>query len=135
LAGLCVLLALAAGWWRHASRPGYRLQRGREALQRHDYDAAGAIADCLEAAGEADRAQLLRGESLMRLRRFADALAALNRIRDTGELRLEAAVLSARCLLELRQALRAYAWVLSQDPDQVDAYRGLTAIAYDLRFS
>jgi tetratricopeptide (TPR) repeat protein len=135
-AGLSVVLILASGtWWRHTSRPGYRLQRGREALQQDDYDAAGAIADALEASGEADRARLLRGESLLRQRRFADALAALNRIRDAGELRLEAAVLSARCLLELRelrQARQAYAWVLSRDPDQIDAHRGLAAIAYDL---
>jgi tetratricopeptide (TPR) repeat protein len=137
LAGLAAVLLLAAGiaWWQHTSRPEYRLQRGREALQRDDYDAVAAIADRLEAAGEPDRAELLRGEALVRQRRFPEALATFNRIGDKGEIRLQAAVLSARCLLELRelnQALRVYTWILGEDPGQVDAYRGLAAIAYDL---
>src|SRR5262249_58411363 len=126
----------AAGWWYRAARPEARLQRGRDAVRRGDWDAAEALADCLEAAGEADRANLLRGEVLAARKRWADALQVLNKILDEGDLRLQAAVTTGRCLTELgdrREAHRVYSWVLSQDGDNADAHRGMAAIACALR--
>src|SRR5262249_690681 len=113
----------------------YRMQRGREAIGRHDYDAVDAIAEKLEAAGEADRANLLRGEALMHQERYGAALSTLNQIQEKGEVHFQSVVLSARCLLELRRLREAdavYSWVLAQDPENADAHRGVAAIAYDL---
>lgn len=127
---------LGAGWWYyHTSRPEYRLRRGQEAIRQGDWDTVYAIADQLAVTGESDRALLLSGEALAHKGDFASALQTLNHIEDRGALRFQAAVLSARCLLEmrlLREAHGVYLWILEQDPENVDAYRGLGAIAYDL---
>lgn len=136
LAGLVFLLVgTAAGWWYRTTRPDYLFARGREALQREDWDRVDTCADRLEASGQTDRALFLRGSRLVRQGRQAEALRLLNRIRDKGDLRVEAASVSGRCLLELKalpEASRIFLWVLEQDEDNVDAHRGLAAIAYDL---
>jgi tetratricopeptide (TPR) repeat protein len=131
-----VLTSLAGGVvWYYQTRPEKRLQRGRSAIERGDWDTATRISDRLEAAGQLDRANLLRGESLAARERWDEALPILNRIRDEGPLRLQAAVVVGKCLLgrkELREAYRVYSFVLTQDSDNVEAHRGLAAIAYDL---
>jgi tetratricopeptide (TPR) repeat protein len=130
-----VAAPVAAGWWYRATRPEARLQRGRDAVRRGDWEAAEVLADRLEAAGDANRANLLRGESLAARQRWPEALQALNKIFDEGELRVQAAVAAGRCLTEMgdrREAHRVYSWVLSQDKDNADAHRGMAAIAYDL---
>jgi tetratricopeptide (TPR) repeat protein len=134
-----VLLGLTgvalAGWWYYTTRPEYVFRRGREAVRREDWQRLDACVERLEAAGEADRAAFLRGTALVERRRFPAALAFLNRVRGESSLRVEAATLSGRCLLELgelREAYRVFSWVLEQDPDEVEAHRGMGAIAWDL---
>lgn len=134
---LGVVAGLAGGgwvWWRHATGPEYRLRAGREALRRGDFQAAERYATLLTADGQADHAALLRGESLFQRQNYAGALAEFNRIRDRGELRLDAALLTGRCLLELhelRQAEHAFLFVLNARPEEVDAHRGLAAVYHD----
>jgi tetratricopeptide (TPR) repeat protein len=135
LLGVVLVAASAAGWWYHSARPEVRMSRGRDAIRRGDWDAVEAISDRLEASGETDRANLLRGEALAERKRWPQALQALNRILDEGPLRLQAAVTAGRCLAELselQEAHRVFTFVLSQDKDNVDAHRGMAAIAYDL---
>src|SRR5262249_48207264 len=115
--------------------PEYRFQRGREAVQRGDWDEAETFAARLDASGAANLAHLLRGESLLTQDRPTEALRELNKVRDEGEVRRKAACLSGRCLLALgqrREAHRAFSFVLEQDYDDVDAHRGMAALAYDL---
>ena len=132
---VAVLVTGSGWWWYHTSRPEYRLQRGREAILREDWGTVYAIVDKLEAAGESDRALLLNGEALVHQGQFAAALRTLNHIEDQGAIRFQSAVLSGRCLLEMqrfREAYGVYHWVLEQEPDNIDAHRGLGAIAYDM---
>jgi tetratricopeptide (TPR) repeat protein len=136
LLALVALVAAGSAWgWRyHVTRPAYRVRRAREAMRAHDWERSAALANELEQAGQPDLAYLLRGESLFRQGYHADALEQLNRIQDQGTIRLEAAALSGRCLLQLgqaRQAHGAFQFVIDQQPDHVDAHRGLAAIAYD----
>lgn len=135
LLGVVFALGMTAGWWVLTSRPDYVFRGGLAAIERDDWDGVTAAAERLDAAGQADRACYLRGLTYVKQGRYADGLTHLNRIRDEGELRLQASVQVGRCLLELgelREAHRAFSWVLQQDPDCVDAYRGLGSIAYDL---
>jgi tetratricopeptide (TPR) repeat protein len=130
------LVALAAGGWRYrVTRPDYRLARGQEALRAGDFPRAAELADKLDAAGSADRAALLRGETLFTAGEPARALAQFNRVPADGAFRLRAAALSGRCLLQLgepAEAERVFRFVLSEEPDHADALRGLAVIAYDL---
>jgi len=131
---LLALTLIAAGgwWWYYSTRPDYRFQRARQALARGDFTTADAHAEALEAAGEFNRAEFLRGESLMLSGHFADALKHFNQIEDKGALRREAILLSGRCLLRLHslsEAIRAFAFVLTEDPDAVDAHQTLWDIA------
>jgi tetratricopeptide (TPR) repeat protein len=132
------LAAVAAGgaaWWYHATRPEYRWQRGREALCQNDWLGVEDVARRLEAAGDADRACLLRGEALYRQRRYPDSIAELNKVRDEGQLRLQAAALQGQCFLglhRLQEAERVFSFVVDQQPDCADAHRGLAAVHYDL---
>ena len=134
---LLLLLGLLAGvaWRYRITRPDYRLARGLDALRAKDTDRVRAYADRLEASGAADHAHLLRGEALLALGSPALALVEFNKIASEGSLRLRAAALSGRCLLELgelREAHRAFRFVVDEQPDHADAHRGLAAIAYDL---
>jgi tetratricopeptide (TPR) repeat protein len=129
------LAAAGGSWWYYVTRPAYRWQRGQEALRDEDWFRVEAIARELEASGEADGARLLRGEALYRQRRYADAVAELNQVRDEGDLRLRAALLQGRCFLRLnllRQAHLVFSFVVDQQPDNADAHRGLAALYYDL---
>jgi tetratricopeptide (TPR) repeat protein len=129
------LAAAGGGWWYYVTRPEYRWQRGQQALRENDWLAAEEFARKLEASGEPDRARLLRGEALFRQRRYADAVTELNQVRDEGDLRLRAATLQGQCFLRLnflREAHRAFQFVVDQQPDNPDAHRGLAAVYYDL---
>src|SRR5262245_14390632 len=99
--GVLLLLAAAGAalaWWHHMNQPAYRLRYGRDLLRKGDWKGAEHLALLLEAAGEADRARLLRGEALLRRDDFAGALEQLNGVRDPGPLRVDAALLTGRCL-------------------------------------
>jgi tetratricopeptide (TPR) repeat protein len=117
-----------------AGEPDRLLRAGRQAIEVSDWDKADEYADRLIASGHRDHGRLLRGESLHKQNRPESAFNILNRIRDQGELRLQAARVSGKCLLELnnpREAERVYRFVLERQPDDVDAVRGLAVIAYD----
>src|SRR5262249_7143658 len=121
-------------WWYRVTRPAYRVERAREAMRAQDWERVAVLADKLEAQ-EPDLARLLRGEALLLQGAYAEALSEFNRILDRGAIRLEAAALSGRALLQLGEAdeaRRVFAFVLDQQPDNADAHRGLAAIAYDL---
>lgn len=136
LAGLALAAVVALAAWRYVtSRPDYRLRDGRRAIAAGDYDRAWQQAAALEAAGEADRAELLRGEALLARGEFALALDRFNRVRDDHALRVRAALHAGRCLVELRQlgeAFRVLAWALTEAPDDADGHRAMGALAYDL---
>jgi tetratricopeptide (TPR) repeat protein len=125
----------AAGWRYRVTRPDYRLARGQDAIRAGDAQTVRDYAERLEAAGYPDHAHLLRGEALHAFGAPDLALAQFNKIRSEGPIRLRAAVLSGRCLLELgelKEAHRAFEFVVAEQPDNVDGHRGLAAIAYDL---
>jgi tetratricopeptide (TPR) repeat protein len=132
---LVTVVASGAAWWYHVTRPAYRWQRGREALRQNDWFGVEDIARRLEAAGDADHACLLRGEVLYRQRHYADSIAELNKVRNEGDLRLQAAALQGQCFLGLHrlgEAERVFTFVLEQQPEHADAHRGLAAVHYDL---
>ena len=123
---------LAGGGWKYrTSRPDYRLARGQEAVRAGDTAAVRESADRLDAAGHADHAHLLRGDALLAFGSPALALAEFNRIDSTGPLRLRAAALSGRCLLDLgdlKEADRVFRFVVGEQPDHADGHRGLAEI-------
>jgi tetratricopeptide (TPR) repeat protein len=117
-----------------AAEPDRLLRLGRQAIDANNWDKADEYADRLIAYGHRDHGRLLRGESLYKQNRPESAFNVLNRIRDQGELRLEAARVSGACLLEMnnpREAERVFRFVLERQPDNVDAIRGMAVIAYD----
>jgi tetratricopeptide (TPR) repeat protein len=137
--GLLLLLLLAAtvaGGWRYkVTRPDYRLARGHEAVGRGDWDAAGGLADLLDASGHPDHARLLRGEMFLARGNPESALAELNQVQADGPLRARAASLIGRALIplgRLREAYQTLAFAVEEQPDDVEAQRGLAVIAYDL---
>lgn len=78
---------------------------------------------------------MLRGELFFARKQPDLALTEFNQIRDQGSLRLRAAVLTGRCLLDLganNEAEQVFFFVLNQDPDNLDAHRGLAVIGHDL---
>jgi tetratricopeptide (TPR) repeat protein len=139
---LLTVASFALWWVYHTSRPEYRLRHGQEAIRGGDYEAGERVAVALEGADCRDEAILLRAESLL-LRgeaakqpsSVAAALQLLNQVGPESGRRVETACLIGRCLLllgNLVEAEQAFAFVLSQDPDFVDAHRGLMAVYYDL---
>lgn len=132
-----LVAAATGGVWRYrVSRPEYRFDRGLQAVARRDWHTADELADRLSATGHPDEAHILRAESLFARKDSAGALDECNRVRpDGGSLHLRAAVLSGKCLLDLAEpteAVRVFAFVVSREPDNVDAHRGWAAAAYDL---
>lgn len=130
----CLIAVAGVGAWRyHATRPDVRLRKGQDALRRGDADTAYAMVSTLRRSDHPDHAYLLHGEILYRQRHFADAVEQFNHIKDTGLLRREAIALSGQCLLQigdLLEAERAFAFVLSEDPDHLGANHGLADLYY-----
>jgi tetratricopeptide (TPR) repeat protein len=154
-AGLLLLVLLGIGnfvvWRYRVTRPDYQLQRGQTAIRLHDWDTVAEIAQRLFDAGHRNHAAVLRAEGLLVLGRQSTdpakkrtqaqlALNELNKMNLEGfalndPLRVQAASLSGQCFLELgnlAEAHRVFTFVLDQQPEQIDAHRGLAAIAYDL---
>jgi tetratricopeptide (TPR) repeat protein len=136
-----------AAWYYYPSAD-HRLRRGQQALREGNVDRAAEVAELLAASGYADQAALLRGEILFRqgkalvergkaqsaIGRLGRAIDEFNKIRDRGRIRLEAASLSGQCLLYLKQpreAERVLRFVLDEQPNDIDALRGLAAIYFD----
>src|SRR5438105_9718714 len=160
--GLVLLLGLLGGslaalgrmrWgdaaWYFQSSPDYRLRCGQQALRRGDAEQAEEVALLLEADGHRDQAALLKGELWFREgKAYADgqdqehatpllgnAEKQWNRIRDQGDLGVEAAALLGQCyvyLHRLSEARVAFEYVLANWPDYIDAHRGLATIYFDL---
>jgi tetratricopeptide (TPR) repeat protein len=134
------------GWYYHPTAE-YRFRRAQQALRQNNKGRAEDIASWLDTQGQKDRAILLRGEILLlqgqSYARIGDSRAQvclsgavdkLSQIRDQGLLRREATILIGKCLLDLNrtsEAEQAFAFVLAEDADQVEAHRGLAAIYYD----
>jgi tetratricopeptide (TPR) repeat protein len=133
----------------YSNRPDHRLQRGQQALEQGNYALARRQAERLKESGYSDHAHLLSAQILYRQARFfldgnrpregfpllAEALGQIDQIRDQEALRLEGAALAGQCFLyeqNLNEAARHFSYVLDQNPDHVDAHRGLAAIYYDL---
>ena len=122
-----------AGWYYHRSAD-YRLRRGQQALREGNRNRAEKVGELLATSGYADQAALLRGEILFRQAkalvesgqaqaaagRLVRAIEEFNKIRDQGQIRLQAA-----------EAERALRFVLDSEPNDIEAHRGLAAIYFD----
>jgi tetratricopeptide (TPR) repeat protein len=131
---LALAVAVAVAWrWHATTRPEYRLKSGQEAVRKGDWNKAERLAARLEASGYRSHAHLLRGDAYFHQQQWAQALAEFNQIDDEGEIRLEAAALSGQCLLRLgnlRGAEAAFRFVVDQQPDHLEAHRGLADVYY-----
>jgi tetratricopeptide (TPR) repeat protein len=134
---LGIALGAVAGvsaWWYHTTRPIYRLRQGQEALRHGRPDKAERLAQRLEGDGCFDHAHLLRGEAFLRTQQFELAIDEFKHIQDQGDLLVEASAIygltffSVRRLAEAEKLLR---YVVSKQPDHLDAHRGLAAIYFD----
>jgi Tfp pilus assembly protein PilF len=140
------LLAAAIVWWQHTNRPDYRLRRGQEALHQGNVEKADRLVSSLLADGYADHAHLLRGEAFLRQaattqnaqerrRRVAAAVNELNQLRvEQEDIRFEAAVIFGLGFVQLKMPLQAeqlLRYVVSKQPDHLDAHRGLAALYFD----
>ncbi|MCE9561061.1 MAG: tetratricopeptide repeat protein [Planctomycetes bacterium] len=134
-----VILVAVAGlatayfvWWRPPP-PAEQLRTGRAALAAGDNATAAKIAESLSAKYP-DHARILKADIQLQQGDPKNALFHLNKVEDKGELRREAAALAGRCLLQLQnlpEAERAFQFVLSEQPDNIDGHRGLAAVYYD----
>ncbi len=138
LLGLIVVLGLAGtggAWWYARTLPDARLQRGQEVLRRGNADEAERLAVLLEASGYPDHAHFLRAELYLRQLRIAQAVNEINQIREENEaIRLEAGVTLGLGFLSLQrpmEAERLLLYVVSRQPDEVEAHRGLAALYFD----
>jgi len=138
-----------AGWyypWNNS--PEYHLRCGQKALRLFKLERARAVAARLRADGHLDQSLLLGGESnffeakaYAEANQFANAvplfsaaLDSFNKIRDQGAIRLEAATRIGQTCIYLKrpaEAEHALKFVLSQQPDNVEAHRGLAVLYYD----
>jgi tetratricopeptide (TPR) repeat protein len=135
LAALALAVAVGAGWWfLRPTAPAILYAAGRDALAAGRWDDGEELAGRLEAAGQADLATLLRGESLLLRGQYAAAIRQLNLVRDTGELRTRAGAFSGLAqfkLGNLREAERVLAYVAEHDPADALGRRILAVIAFD----
>jgi tetratricopeptide (TPR) repeat protein len=127
-------VAVAAAWWYQTTRPSYRLRQGQEALRHGRPDIADRLARRLEADGYADHARLLCGEAFLREHEFERANQEFNQIQDRGDLLIEASAIYGLAYLSVKrsfEAERLLRYVVSREPDHLDAQRGLAAIYFD----
>jgi tetratricopeptide (TPR) repeat protein len=134
-----VLLVLAAAaiaaWWYAVTRPDSRLTVARDAVRRHDWEAAARTADELAEDGYADHARLVRGELLIEQKRYPDALTVLNGVGGGSGRFADALALVGRCQLEMGDsagALRTYQALKAERGEDAEVRRGLAAACYDL---
>ncbi len=132
---LIAATAVIAGyfvWWRSPS-PDDQLRTGRAALAAGDSATAIRIAESL-ADRHPDHSLLLKADLQLQKGDPEFALLLINKIQDKGALKREAVALAGQCLLQLQnlpEAERAFQFVLSEQPDQIDGHRGLAAVYYD----
>lgn len=140
LARLALLVVLfgTAGYlfwnWIESNRPENRYRAGVDAIEESEYDHAEAIADRLDRSNSHDWAHLLRGRSLLKQTRYSKALDEFHKIKGEGIVRREGVYYSGEALLKvgrLREAETAFLFVLSEDPDHVEAHRQLAVLYYD----
>jgi tetratricopeptide (TPR) repeat protein len=128
-------IGTASAWWYHTTRPEYRLRRGEEALRRGDWDKAERITLLLEADGHSGHAHLLRGQIYLHQGRIDRVIEELNQIREDDQaIRLEAAATFGLGLLSLNHPHHAehlLLYLVSKQPEHVDAHRGLAALYFD----
>src|SRR5205814_218593 len=131
------LFGLGAVFWYRSTRPDYLLRRGQRALVQGNADQAETLATRLDGAGYLDHAHLLRCELFFHLCDYAKAVDEFNQIADRGEILVEASALCGRWfLLELHkpaEAERFLLFVVSKQPEHIDAHRGLATLYYDQR--
>jgi tetratricopeptide (TPR) repeat protein len=131
------LLGLAGAFWYQATRPERLLRRGQQALRQGDFNQAERLATRLDRAGHKDHAHLLRCELYFRGHDAARAVDEFNQIQDKGDLLVEASALCGRWfLLELHrpaESERFLRFVVSRQPNHIDAHRGLATLYYDQR--
>jgi tetratricopeptide (TPR) repeat protein len=142
LAGVALAALLTGAWWHfRAGDPDRLLRDGQEAVLRGDWEAAHQAADRLDAAGQPDRAHLVRGHGYLRRARGNDALlnravVEYNQIRhDNPDVLAEASLtygLGFYSLGKLAEAERFLSYVAGVRPDDVEARQGLAAVYYDL---
>jgi predicted Zn-dependent protease len=136
LAGLLGLAGAGGAWWYHTTRPAYQLRKGQEALRRGDAEGAERWARTLEAGGYADHVHLLRSEIFLRHHRLGQAVHELNQISEANEeIRLQAGIilgLGFLSLNRLREAEHLLLYVVTRQPDHLNAHRGLAALYFDL---
>ncbi len=129
---VAVILAVAAAFWYHrTTRPDYRLHDAEEALRRGDWARVERLADRLDADGYAAHAHLLRGEAALKRKDLARAVAEFRAISPTQEdVYLAAAPLYGEAVLPQSryEAEAAFLYVLSKQPDNLAAHRGLAEI-------
>ena len=134
---LIVALAAVAGvgaWWYRTTRPIYRLRQGQEALRKGRPDKADRLAQRLEDDGHLDYAHLLRGEAFLRDHEFELAIDEFRKIEDQGDLRVEASAIYGLAFFSVKRSLEAeklFRYVVSKQPNHLDAHRGLAAIYFD----
>lgn len=132
---LCGLGGAALYRWWQRDTPEALLATARAAAAAGQTEQLLHAAERLERSGFPDHARLLRAEWLWQRGEAAAALALANGLAADGPLRLEAALLAGKCLLDLEErpeAYRVFSWLLDQNDNCVDAHRGLAALAYDL---
>ena len=136
LAALAVLVAIGvAAWWRQAHLADYLLSRGEQLLEAGDLAGARECAERLATSGYPNHAHLLRGEALLRADKVNPAIEEINQIpEEDTSLRLKAAETFGMRFLVLQrraEAAQMFKYVLSKNPDHLNAHRGLAAIYFD----
>jgi tetratricopeptide (TPR) repeat protein len=131
-----IVLCGAAGWhWYRTRTPENRLRQGQEAVRRGDFVLAERFAIRLEASGALNHAHYLRGEMALVRNDLPAAVAHYNRIRGSVGIRRHASALYGKWfLLKLQRPIEAERFlraVIAEEPEHVDAHRGLATIYYD----
>jgi tetratricopeptide (TPR) repeat protein len=122
-------------WWRHVHSAEYMLRRGEELLASGDNAAAHEYAERLQNEGYRDHAHLLRGQALLKAGKLNPAIQEINEIpEEETALRLKAAETFGLNFLALQmraEAEQLFNYILSKNPDHLNAHRGLAALYFD----